>query len=326
LAKTSSSSTAVEKLLTTTIPDRLWHYTSFVGLKGIVESHSIFATDIRFLNDSEELAHAKLLLKEIAADEKEKLAASAPFSKIPAHIPDDLTAHIQGLLETGPFHSSMLQIFVASFSESRDLLSQWRGYATGSSGVSLGSDLRELRPQRPLVVFAPCIYDNDEKRKLLKEIVNGLFEVLIQSVSLAYSAAEQHNSMTFDKWYESDPDITEMLKQIDRRKMLATYDLLRVAALMKHSSFSEEREWRLVIPLLRTFNDHDAQISWGTGSSTLIPRTSQDLASNVSLIKEIILGPGSHPSASEAVKGFMASVNLSPRITRSVAPYRSTTS
>jgi hypothetical protein len=38
------------------------------------------------------------------------------------------------------------QIFVASFTAAADLLSQWRAYSHGSSGVSLAFDLRALRP------------------------------------------------------------------------------------------------------------------------------------------------------------------------------------
>ncbi len=46
--------------------ERLYHYSSFNGLLGIVESRSLWASDIRYMNDSAELKHtADLIRKEV---------------------------------------------------------------------------------------------------------------------------------------------------------------------------------------------------------------------------------------------------------------------
>ena len=37
-------------------PTILWHYTNLAGLIGIVERRKLWATDLRYLNDSTELA------------------------------------------------------------------------------------------------------------------------------------------------------------------------------------------------------------------------------------------------------------------------------
>ena len=53
------SDNPVKEWLNSPIPERLWHYTSIQGFCGITSSKNIFATDIRFLNDSSEFIHAR---------------------------------------------------------------------------------------------------------------------------------------------------------------------------------------------------------------------------------------------------------------------------
>jgi Protein of unknown function (DUF2971) len=331
LAKTSPT---VTTLLNTPIPEVLWHYTSFSGLKGIVDSRNIFASDIRFLNDSQELIHAKFLLEEIADYEKKQLTEAASLNEIPPIVGNALRREIQWLFEAGPLHSNLLQVFVACFSGAKDQLSQWRGYSYGTSGVSIGFDLREIRSNlnRQLAVFAPCIYDDNEKRKLLREIIKELVERTAKLEELAYSAGldawnskkyESHEK-GFSDWFENSPECLELSQQIDHNRMSATYDLLHVAALMKHSSFSEEKEWRLAIPLLKGFNDHGASVFFGANAHSLVPRITLELDFDTTPVMEIVLGPGSHPYAIEALQRYMTSQNLKPEIAKSLAPYRST--
>jgi hypothetical protein len=40
-------------------PSVLYHYTDAAGLRGIVESQTIFASDVEFLNDAQELLYAR---------------------------------------------------------------------------------------------------------------------------------------------------------------------------------------------------------------------------------------------------------------------------
>jgi hypothetical protein len=46
------------------------HYTTLAGLLGIVKTESIWATNIKFLNDEQEFLHALGLIKEIIATSK----------------------------------------------------------------------------------------------------------------------------------------------------------------------------------------------------------------------------------------------------------------
>src|SRR5258708_26283674 len=125
----------IVSLLNEQIPQKLWHYTSIQGFQGIVKSRRIFATDVRFLNDREEFTDGHDLAKEIVRETPEVASNGLTSRKF-------LGDAVDLAFNTGPLHSSRLQVYVASFTAAEDLLSQWRGYSYGSSGMSLAFDLR----------------------------------------------------------------------------------------------------------------------------------------------------------------------------------------
>jgi len=111
---------AVMAHLGSLIPETLWHYTTFVGFQGIIHSKTIWATEYRFLNDSEESSHARMLA--------EKLVEGLPEStelRFPAR--DTLRFAVQRAFQIGLLHEERFSLMVASFSEVGDQLSQWRG-------------------------------------------------------------------------------------------------------------------------------------------------------------------------------------------------------
>jgi hypothetical protein len=46
-------------------PDHLYHYTSIEGLMGILTNRSLWATEIYFLNDTQELRYSDGVLKKV---------------------------------------------------------------------------------------------------------------------------------------------------------------------------------------------------------------------------------------------------------------------
>jgi len=323
MAPTSSAKTKASALLQQTVPDRLWHYTSFSGSKSIVEESSIFATDIRFLNDAEEFIHTRRLLKEMVKSEQSQIQAIAPM------VQEALAREIDDLFEKGPLNGKYLQTFVACFSESRDQLSQWRGYSNNSTGVSIGFDLSKLRQEfdRSLVGFAPCIYEEREKNELLRGTVQELFHRMRDVLNLSYEAggkskypSEKKSREEFEDWFRTDPSCSATLKQLDQARMDAAFDLIRIAALMKHNSFSEEREWRLVIPILKDFNDANLPLIFTTQNNSVVPRVRYKFGQGP--IREIIIGPGAHECSKDALSQFVSICGINPEVSLSIAPYR----
>jgi hypothetical protein len=160
----SSTNNPVETLLSTPIPQEVWHYTTIPGLQGILSSGKIWATDVRFTNDKTEFIHAR--------DVANECLRAAKIPGLPSDFPiEELSKMFDKAFDEGALSPLQNEVFIASFSAADDLISQWAQYADNSQGVSIAFDLRNIRPQKELqiaVTFAPCVYSPRDKRLLIE--------------------------------------------------------------------------------------------------------------------------------------------------------------
>lgn len=192
----------------------LYHYTTMAGALGILSNKKIWATHIKYLNDSTEFELAKAVGVEVA----ESLRRSST-SEADNRLWADIVKGIEGI---------GINICVASFSEEGDLLSQWRGYAS-PGGCSIGFDHEFLASVATAANwrFLPCIYDPDKQRKLMREILLEVFEINTRLISEG--------------------------RYLDFNGGAAAARMNQLAGIFKDRSFSEEREWRLISrPLMNT--------------------------------------------------------------------------
>jgi hypothetical protein len=131
----------IEEFFSQAIPQEVWHYTSLAGFRGIISSGRVWATDARFSNDKTEFIYARDIT-----------AGVLPYLQADGYVPtmpiDDLTKMLDKAFDEGALSPLENQIYITSFSAASDLLSQWVQYASASQGVSIGFDLRGLRPQQ----------------------------------------------------------------------------------------------------------------------------------------------------------------------------------
>ncbi len=319
-------SEAANAHLSRPIPMVLWRYTSFRALEGIVTSKTIWASEYRFLNDEEEFRHAKKLADSLIDEEPATTASGSP-------IRDELRKMVNAAFSSGPMHEERLRIMVASFSSVKDQLSQWRGYAGDSTGVCLGLDLRHLRAPEGIsttVTFAPCLYKEDEKRALLKAIF-GECSKGIEEYSLVRAKAlgEFNEELATDYGLlgQGDSPVKKMLNDmIFRVHGELQYDLLRIAPLLKNESFSEEQEWRLVLPIESIFLPTNRKIEFRSTANSVIPYIAYPLLAHNQTgpitLTEVIVGPGSHPSAKLGVTLFLGRNEIPTQAEPSAVPYR----
>ncbi len=218
----------------------LYHYTSLGGLSGIVSSQSIWATEIRYFNDAAELRHTSDIL---SAEIGQRLAESGKNHTV-------LKQFREWLRERLTFGH---MLFVVSFTANGNLLSQWRSYCSPGKGISAGfkpEHLCQCASEQAYSVVK-CIYDNDRKKGLATRIVNAV-ETLAQERGENLDPSKRHPSQSFHGVFE----------EIES-------DLLRVAAVLKHSSFREEEEWRVVSPLVTKYVG--ASIRFREGKTALVP-------------------------------------------------------
>jgi hypothetical protein len=122
----------------------LYHYTSGGGLLGIVDSEALWATQAQYLNDGKELG----LAYDIALSLLDEFESRNPSG----------TSALRTYLNNTR-HSA--HIFIGSFSEQGDELSQWRAYGRTGDSYSLGFDARALASAATQIGWrlVPCVYN-----------------------------------------------------------------------------------------------------------------------------------------------------------------------
>jgi len=318
----------------THFPDVVYHYTSMDTLLKIVESGSVWATNIRYLNDVLERRHC--------LDEVRR------FMSAPPHGRD--RAKLLSLLDENEENEKAFSYlpFVASFSEERDSLSQWRSYCPGGNGVSIGFRTESLlkgfvgdpkeagnpsdgKPKRkviylpPTVSFGPVEYLGKDNRAQIDQL---LTRAMIEAEKMEINQRDAD-----DSWGESDEwDEDDLLyRAIDK-----------YASMTKHFSFASENEYRL---LATTMGGNDKSIKYRSSSSTLIPYipigvpnpkkllTDPEGRQNVLLrsssltpyfISSVTIGPTPHLELSaDALRAFFLGRRLGVEIRESIVPFRS---
>jgi hypothetical protein len=193
------------------LPDVLYHYTSIEGFKGIIDGKEIGATPAsHLLGDPTEITHAKEIAREILRERKRGFNGKEELYEY-------CESTINGLDGLKEF------LCIASFSEEKDLLSQWRAYCP-KGGVSIGFSVPKISENNQYLYnnnnyyvnesyIYKCIYKEEEQRKK----INQLFDFLLERT-----------------------EDTGKLKGFFN-KTLQTFSYS-----FKHKSFEEEVEWRLV--------------------------------------------------------------------------------
>jgi hypothetical protein len=208
----------------------LYHYTTMRGLLGIAESKTLWATNIRYLNDATEFLHAlhmvrmqrDLLALDLEKDERlllQKLLAD--------DLPDD---------DFSKMASFGLSYYVVSLTTEWDSLSQWREYAR-RSGYALGIPFDTLRQFAPTARFQlrECNYDLEMQATSARQVVMDAIRRFRQTPFQIDSQSK----------YLSTANSAELklAKEIQEQFHL---QLSLFATTAKNPVFAAEREWRLV--------------------------------------------------------------------------------
>jgi len=262
-----------------------------------VNSGVLRASDIRYMNDSEELRHSLTLLQTHVS---ERIAGGTDNPRLLNQLLEWLSHRIIG--------GSML--FGGSFRANGNLLSQWRGYSMHGKGVSLGFDPVHIRScaERQCFQVGKCLYEAGQQRALIEQIVDAVEIAAGQSEDIGESAPRPRDYTYYDVFERVEGD------------------LLRIASILKHPSFEEEQEWRIVSPVITDFSD--ASVYFREGTSMLIPfyefRLTDDGDSSLKL-DHVYLGPTSNIELSmNSLELYLAKQRASPRrgISYCQIPYR----
>jgi len=289
------------------LPPILYKYMSQAGFLGIIESKSIWATDIFYLNDAAEYYHAvDMIRNEIDKKSKDIVIPLTGFSgakldAVKVVHKKDVQKHFLGVLNNMIGHLSDFHIFVCSFSEAPDLLSQWRGYCPGGSGLCVGFDSSSLVKYFKAENYRieQCVYDFDKQKEKISDMLDQYLEDIPQvetSDTLAYMAGPQTNNFI--------------------------NEFFQIAPIYKDPSFSEEQEWRFISKPMPYGIPY---VEYREGLSMIIPYNNVNIFRNDSNlpIKHVIIGPTPHPKLSiGSVKGLLISSGITADVSESCCPYR----
>jgi hypothetical protein len=207
---------------------------------------------------------------------------------------------------------------VASFSERGNDLSQWRSYAGHGVGYSIG-----FAPNNPLFDSAKYEAFNLVKCIYSRKRQSALAKALVQTFEEQYSSSQrpQHD------------DEGESFRALSRQYNWH-YALTLFVSACKHSSFSSEKEWRLVCQhpdrLLEIGKIHFRVGRFGVVPHFPIPLDQSNLRPR---FDTVFVGPAANVEASLSALRTLADAHLNtshvnaqgdqvPRLLSSAIPYR----
>lgn len=218
----------------------LYHYTSLDAFKGIIESGMLWATHIAYMNDASEYLHAVKAAGEISGclakqETNEVLKYFYEFIE-PILTPSQIT------MDDYP------SIFISCFSEAKNDLSQWRAYSKGSGGVALGFNSKSVHENVTGGAWLiPVIYDVEKQEKLIREFLQVSANVFAKHLSQVQDNREQFVEDWYLTWRSFSSQLTPFVK---------------------NSSFQQEKEWRIIMPIESTEQDY---VSYRSSKFSLIP-------------------------------------------------------
>jgi Protein of unknown function (DUF2971) len=282
-------------------PRDLYHYTSPIGLKGIIESRTLWASSATFLNDESELTYVDTIVEPIVRELTATSDAGSvrEFSERFAQM--KLSSFARGF-----------GVFVACFCEEPDLLSQWRGY--GQGGFSIGFDTRSWTQ--------PWHADGEQITRLMRvecreEMQDRIIRSVVEPIVKTLTAEEdQHGT-------------DHVIAQRVAPALHVMSDLLWNSAIwFKHPGFSEEKEWRLIViqdevryipnvtpgpPPLKTFVR--------TAPFGFVPYVKVPIGTSPRpAIRNILVGPSARPE--QACRGAHALIELSEMKSDGIGIYK----
>jgi hypothetical protein len=315
----------------------LLHYTNSGGLRGILSSSSLWATDATFLNDSSEITHFfDERLRKIVLEDAHNYAME--LGRTPQYlarmISDGGIDTVVGM-EADAWHSTLRQVtlamnrpFVLSFSGPSDerirqsgLLSQWRGY-----GIDGGYAL---------------VFDTQKLEALLTDEAHSHHYMHVQIGDVYYHGVDEEVQAAAPDVAEYEAIIHQGVSRLLRGGTAAETErfyeaITGLSCLCKHWGFWEEREVRVVaIPAseevardgepktppqkeVKSFDRRGQQIPYielfdtvaSTNSGVRLP------------IQRVIVGPHRNREAhAESVRELLANGGYDAEVVQSEIPY-----
>jgi hypothetical protein len=269
-----------------TAPDILYHYTNSQAFREILNSGTVWASDIRYMNDASEVRYVSDVLKSAIKEAKRFVHG------------DDECELLERISNTFDI-TEMLRVFALCFSELHDSIPQWIAYAGRRGGFAIGLKLdphllqvehEEGGAQTGYLV--KVVYDDYKLRDVSEDLIAQLLEL--------YRHARE--------------PVAEHLRNFVMASFCQAWraGFSNLLFSFKHPGFEYEQEWRLVYYL----EQFGRGTQYHVGTMGLVPHLALRLTHTAGIylnrlpLAEVVQGPTAEPAlALEALKGFLRDVN-----------------
>ncbi len=196
----------------------VWHYTNGPGFLGILQSSTLYATQVASLNDARETKYASDLyrdaVKDLIAGKTDDAEATTFLNRVLEYVKED---------PNSPTHGSS-KFFVTCFSADEDELTQWDRYG-GDNGYAIGFLARGLL-REPSSRLYRVVYDRDKQVRAAQKIAEGTLMFFLESI-------DEERAKDLEKW---------------SRDFFAAWDewVYKLAPLAKDATWRNENEFRIV--------------------------------------------------------------------------------
>ena len=276
-------------------PQILYHYCSLETFFSIVKSSSIWLSDVKKSNDSQEMKWLRhkyyyyILEKYNETNDKNiksiceiilSMATKDDFKECPAWLLPACGKTDEQMFDI--FNS--LRVYTFCLSQQFDSLGQWRGYADGGQGVAIGFSKSYLNAVKGRGLLCP-----------ISNFIFGNISYKTEFTSLFDSIFSMHNQTNVAEF---------VFKNLQ--------DITHISALFKSPSFKEEKEWRIVCSMsdygltkeMLHFENFDMvstpafkkkfstpRIDYCIKNSNIIPHVELKFNDMSKAVKSIVLGP-----------------------------------
>lgn len=230
-------------------PELLFHYTTGAGMRGILDSSRLWATNFRYLNDASEVGYGVSLFEGLINDRL-------------SNTKNDVLAEFLGrTLHTANGFDGMFDCYIACFCERDDLLTQWRAYAGSGGGYALGFSTKEIGRRWGQLdrtqdfTLRRVVYDVERQKALLAQVIDQTLEVLAAGTR--------------------DITVAEANNVIARCCQFVRAEVADYLLSFKHPAFAVEEEWRICHVVSSNEEDH---VQFRDGAYGLTPYVCLDIS------------------------------------------------
>jgi hypothetical protein len=278
----------------------IYHYTDMGGMVGIIANETFWFTSAFHLNDPSELRYGLSIADELLKNEFDRRGdAVKKFCHWVQHVLVKSVGEIFGF-------------YIASFSQAKNDLAQWRAYADNARGVMLGLApklFRVLADQSQLGVTDKTIAAHVVYNKIV--CTKNMRTAIRRAVAIVELAETSRLVRTDSE--------RELLGRALANRLVVP--IIIYAVTCKDAAYAHERETRLVIT--NQVSELAAVTKIRTRGSTLVPYIPSALAvRRRGAIREIMIGPAAAEMADDAVRTFLRTQGVPTSVLRkSNVPY-----